>query len=469
MKCSRLAHARRSVSSLSAVTRVRESRARPRGPSEIRGGGEPIDTRWVDARAAARHLGIQVRSLYAYVSRGQVRSVAGESGRPRLYALADLERLRVRRDARAGHGAVAAGALRWGEPVLDSAITAITPRGPAYRGRLAIDLAERGTPYEIVAELLWSGELPNPDIAIDWPRIAVPVAALAKIVGEGARPLDTMPLIVQLGALADPVVHRGESRRRSAESHAELANGGELAACGRRLIPLLAATLASTFSAAAITRALSASSVARIATRALGIDEAFAPEIDRALVLLADHELNASSFTARVAASTDADPYACVAAALAAVSGPKHGSASEDLARFADQLGSPDAARAEVRSLKKRGLAIPAFGHPLYANGDPRTPPLLASVDRVVADTGGTKRAKVILAIIAATDAKPSVDVGLAALVAALGLEPPVASGLFAVARSAGWLAHALEQRDAGYLLRPRARYIGRPIDLPGS
>jgi citrate synthase len=75
----------------------------------------------------------------------------------------------------------------------------------------------------------------------------------------------------------------------------------------------------------------------------------------------------------------------------------------------------------------------------------------------------------VILAMVEATDAKPSVDVGLAALVAALGLDPPVASGLFAVARSAGWLAHALEQRDAGYLLRPRARYIGRPIDLPGS
>lgn len=469
------------MSSLSAVTRVRESRARPRGPSEIRGGGEPIDTRWVDARAASKHLGIQVRSLYAYVSRGQVRSVAGESGRPRLYALADLERLRVRRDARAGHGAVAAGALRWGEPVLDSAITAITPRGPAYRGRLAIDLAERGTPYESVAELLWSGEVDDAidaaiDDVIDWPRIAVPVAALAKIAGDGARPLDTMPLVVQLAALADPVradrrtvVHRGErGRGRDAGSRPE-PDGGEFAACGRQLIPLLAATLASTFSAAAITRALSASSVARIATRALGIDEAFAPEIDRALVVLADHELNASSFTARVAASTDADPYACVAAALAAVSGPKHGSASEDLALFADQLGSPDAARTEVRSLKKRGLAIPAFGHPLYANGDPRTPPLLAAVDRVIAETGGTKRAKIILAIVAATDAKPSVDVGLAALVAALGLDPPVASGLFAVARSAGWLAHAAEQRDAGYLLRPRARYIGRPIDLPGS
>jgi citrate synthase len=102
------------------------------------------DQRWVGARAAANHLGIQVRSLYAYVSRGQVRSVPGEAGRPRLYAYADLERLRVRRDARAGHGAVAAGALRWGEPVLDSAITAITPRGPAYRGRLAVDVRDRG-------------------------------------------------------------------------------------------------------------------------------------------------------------------------------------------------------------------------------------------------------------------------------------------------------------------------------------
>src|ERR1051325_11159221 len=126
------------------------------------------DQRWVDARSAARHLGISVRSLYAYVSRGQVRSVPGERGRPRLYLFADLERLRVRRDARAGHGAVAAGALRWGEPELDSAITAITPRGPAYRGRLATELAEAGAHFENVAELLWSGYLPTEPVL--WPR-----------------------------------------------------------------------------------------------------------------------------------------------------------------------------------------------------------------------------------------------------------------------------------------------------------
>src|SRR6185312_6059229 len=106
--------------------------------------------RWVDARAAAKLLGIDLRTLYAYVSRGQVHSVAGERGRKRLYAVEDLDRLKTRRDARAGHGAVAAGALRWGEPVLDSAITKITPEGPVYRGRSAIELAAAGIPFENV-------------------------------------------------------------------------------------------------------------------------------------------------------------------------------------------------------------------------------------------------------------------------------------------------------------------------------
>jgi citrate synthase len=455
--------------------------------------------------------------------------------------------------------------------VLESAITAITPRGPAYRGHLAIDLVERG--FESVAELLWSGELRD---APPWPRIAVPVAALAKIVGESARPIDTMPLVVQLAALADPIRNaRADGERRDGrietardgridaarDGRIETARDGRItardgrdpragvdivddrdardrgrdttrldtfASCGRRLIPLLAATLAPSFSAAAITRASSASSVARIAARALDLDDELAPELDRVFVLLADHELNASSFTARVAASTDADPYACVAAALATMSGPKHGSASEELAHFADRVGSPSAARAEVRARKRRGLAVPGFGHPLYANGDPRAAPLIDAARRVLAiidasemttipdashsrtrttrrptsanttsanmtsanatrrptnanttsanTTSATSatsatvtRARIILALVDASDELPSVDVGLAALVAALGLAPSVASGLFAVARCAGWLAHGLEQRDAGYLLRPRARYIGRPIDLPGS
>jgi citrate synthase len=407
------------------------------------------DQRWVDAPTAAKHLGIAVRSLYAYVSRGQVRSVPGEHGRPRLYALADLERLRIRRDARAGHGAVAAGALRWGEPVLDSAITAITARGPAYRGKLALELAAGGTPFENVAELLWSGYLP--DNPVVWPRGAIPHAQLARLVGADARtPLDIMPLLVQIAALADP--DRDDARPDA------------LIACGRRLIPLLAAALAPGFVAAAVTRALGANSVAQIAARAIGLSDELAPVIDTVLVVLADHELNASSFTARIAASTDAGPYACVAAALATLSGPKHGGTSEQVARFAEGIGSPDAARAQVRALRKRGELPPEFGHPLYPAGDPRARVLLDLAARLP----HAKRARTLLAIVdATTDAAPNADVGLAALTAALGVPPSVGTGLFAVARAAGWLAHAHEQRTAGYLLRPRAHYTGPPFGRP--
>ncbi|HEY5944910.1 MAG TPA: citrate/2-methylcitrate synthase [Kofleriaceae bacterium] len=416
------------------------------------------DQRWVDSRTAARHLGIQQRTLYAYVSRGQVRSVAGEQGRPRLYSLADLDRLRVRRDARAGHGAVAAGALRWGEPVLDSAITAITPKGPAYRGRLAVELAEASARFENVAELLWSGYLPSEPVT--WPRTAPLIAQVGKLVPYGARPLDVMPMLINIAAL-------GDSQRHDARPDAIISRG-------RALIPLLAAALAPDFAAATVTRALGGSSVAVIAARALGLDDSVAPMLDVALVVLADHELNASSFTARIAASTGADPYACVAAALATLSGPKHGAAPELVARFADDVGGPEQARAAIRALRKRGEVPPGFGHTLYPAGDPRGRPLLEITRQLLATTRSpfARRARTLLAIVDATadlarrdhvkaSAEPSVDVGIAAMVAALGVQPAAGSGLFAVARSAGWLAHALEQRAAGYLLRPRARYIG--------
>ncbi len=315
--------------------------------------------------------------------------------------------------------------------------------------------------FENVAELLWSGYLPTEPVL--WPRSAPPIAQLGKLLPHGAKPLDVMPVLIDVAALADPQRHDGRP--------------DAIIGRGRALIPLMAIALAPDFAAATVTRALGAGSVAVIAARALGLDDTVASIIDVALVLLADHELNASSFTARVAASTDADPYACVAAALATLSGPKHGSASELIAQFADEVGGPEQARNAVRTLRKRGEVPPGFGHPLYPAGDPRTKPLIAITKELIATSRAptVRRARTLLAIVdAVADAarreptkglsEPSVDVGLAALVAVLGAQPAAGPGLFAVARSAGWLAHALEQRAAGFLLRPRARYTGVPI-----
>jgi citrate synthase len=117
-----------------------------------------------------------------------------------------------------------------------------------------------------------------------------------------------------------------------------------------------------------------------------------------------------------------------------------------------------------VRALRKRRELPPGFGHSLYPQGDPRALPLL-ELARELVESRAARRARTLLAIVdALADEHPTVDVGLAALIAALGAPPSAASGLFAVARSAGWIAHALEQRAAGFMLRPRARYVGPAV-----
>src|SRR5512133_707729 len=125
----------------------------------------------VDAHEAARILGVKVATLYSYASRRWVRSFPSGRHREKRYLRDDLQRLRHRADARLGHEAAAAGALRWGEPVLSSALTEIRPDGPSYRGHRVVDLA-RTARFEAVAELLWTGTLPPRPSAWARPRLS---------------------------------------------------------------------------------------------------------------------------------------------------------------------------------------------------------------------------------------------------------------------------------------------------------
>src|SRR5689334_20638950 len=140
----------------------------------------------VDASEAARILGVKVATLYSYASRRWVRSFPSGRHRERRYLRDDLERLRHRADARLGHEAVAAGALRWGEPVLSSAVTEIRPEGPCYRGHPAVELA-RNCRFEAVAELLWTGRLPP--LATPWRHLR---SLPAGIPGGPASPVDAL-------------------------------------------------------------------------------------------------------------------------------------------------------------------------------------------------------------------------------------------------------------------------------------
>jgi citrate synthase len=401
---------------------------------------------FLSAADAARFLGVKRQTLYAYASRGLVRSEPGLSVRGRRYSRSDLERLKSRGDARAGHGPVAAGALRWGEPVLVTAISSIRTSGPAYRGRPAVDLVRQGASFEAVAELLFTGVLPR---NAEWPG-AEAAALLKRLDGEPAAsrpPLHALMALVPRLALLD-------DDRFSAPSEAEWARG-------RRLIRAMAAALAP--SRAEVLRALSARTVAESLAVALGAaPRRAARAIEQAFILIADHELNASTFAARVVASTGADLYACVTGGLAALTGPRHGAFSDRVEALLDEIGAPEAAREVIQARTSRGEAVPGFGHPLYPNGDPRVPPLFELAERLGARN---RRVATLRAVVRAMDrAKrdpPNVDLGLVAVVHALGLPRGSATAIFAVGRTAGWIAHALEQREAAYLLRPRAEYVG--------
>ncbi len=366
--------------------------------------------------------------------------------------MADLERLKARRDARSGHGPVAANALQWGEPVLDTAITAIDANaGPVYRGLVAAEMAADDVPFESVAELLWTGSLP--DHPADWIAQDFPmsVSGLRKLLPDDLLPLPALSAVVPMLASWDP-------GRFAVRSEA-------IAPRARILIRRMAAALALGRDKQAFKQAFEGGRVAHAVATALESDagEEGVRAINRALVLCADHELNASAFAARVAASTGADIYACVGAALATLSGPRHGGAASRVEALVGEIGRPDDVERVINERSSRGEPVEGFGHPLYPVGDPRGK-MLVDLARDVAPR--SKAVRTCLALVDAMERRgrggATIDVGLVALSSALGLRAGSAVGVFAIGRCAGWVAHAKEQYEAGYLVRPRARYLER-------
>jgi citrate synthase len=410
------------------------------------------DETWLDAASAAELLGVKRRTLYAYASRGLVRTAPEGSTRRRRYLRADLDRLRARSDARAGHAAVAAGALRWGEPVLDSALTEIRPEGHQYRQYPACELAEAGMGFERVAELLWHGQLPEQGLQWPTPKTAgVSARTLSSLLAAGAGPLDVLAVALPVLAVQDD--HRHDVGEAAATMRA------------RTLLRRMTAVLAIARDPKQAKHALQAHTVARSLLRVFGgrTGQAAATAVDRALVLCADHELNPSSFAARVAASAGADLYASVGAALATFSGPSHGGATERVERLLHETGRPDRAVRVIRERLACGESLPGFGHPLYPQGDPRGALLM----REARNLGGRIRAVQTMDALAqamelAGGDRPTVDFGLVALRRALKWPAGSAAALFAIGRSAGWIAHAREQQAMGFMLRPRARPVRR-------
>lgn len=391
--------------------------------------------RTMTAKEVTALLGINPATLYSYVSRGLIRSEPAADGkRARRYVAEDVQRLAERKAQRRNPDQAARAALDWGVPVLESALTLITERAVYYRGQDAALLARTHT-FEQVAALLWTDSAAEATIFNQAP-VALPDDALATLPPDA--PLTAMQIALALGALGDVQAY-------------DLSPLGA-ARTGARLVRLLTSVVTRQPTDANINEALAA---------AWTCD---APHLlNAALILSADHELNASAFAARIVASTDATPYAVVQGGLAALSGFKHGGMTLRVAALLRELGGARDVERVLRARLQRGDGLPGFGHRLYPNGDPRAAALLDLARVALPDSPALDlTARATQAVRTLTGDSPNIDFALVTLAQALKLPDHAPLALFALGRSAGWIAHAIEQYELHKLIRPRARYIGR-------
>src|SRR5437763_1399451 len=398
---------------------------------------------WLSSEAAAERLGVSRATLYAYVSRGLVRSTATPGHpRQRRYAAEDVDAMRSRGEERRDPAKIGERTLHWGVPVLESAITLIENGRLYYRGHDAAELA-RARSVEEVAALVWTGSFES-----DFAATQLHVVAGTKT-SEGLPFVSRAQSVLPLVGARDPLAF--DLRPRA------------VAQTGWRILNLLASIAAESSELEdTIDETLHKCWVPRTP---------HAAELLRAaLIVSADHELNVSSFAARCVASAGANPYAVVVAGLAAIEGTKHGGIGARVETMFDEVRRARDVRKALGERLRRGEPVVGFGHPLYPGGDPRAKVLMEMLAKRFPKSPELAFARAVgKAGEEVTGEKATIDFALVALARTLKLEPGAPLTLFALGRSIGWIGHALEQYGRDEIIRPRARYVGPPPTAPVS
>ncbi|WP_344116617.1 citrate synthase [Streptomyces blastmyceticus] len=396
-------------------------------------------------REVAERLGVKPETVYAYVSRGQLSSRRGPGGRGSTFDAREVDAL-----ARRGRREPTFG----GETAIRTGITLIEKDRYFYRGVDATALAERHA-YEEVADWLWTGELRR-GIRFTAPgeTLAAARRAVAALPAHSG-PTDRLRVAAIAASTADPL-------------RFDLSPATVLGTA-RGLIPTLVDALPPAGPRADADDRLAPRLWSRLTSRAP--DEASLRALEAALVLLIDHDLAASTLAARVAASARSHPYAVVSAGLGALEGPLHGAASGLAHRMLTEVLERGSAGAVVADHLRDGRRVPGLGHRLYPGADPRATALFARLESVP----GAGRALAAAREVEATTARhvslhANVDLALAVLSVSSGMPPEAGETVFAVARTAGWIAHALEEyAERPLRLRPTGHYCGPrpPQPLP--
>lgn len=405
--------------------------------------------RLTTAQAASR-LGVKPATLYAYVARGLIGSVRAETGGStfdalEVEALADAHRRGGRAtDPTRGVGRTAAGGSGRPLGVLDSPITLIADDHLFFRGADAVELS-RHLPFDEAVEFLWQSGAPGSGFPAD-PDLGRALRAAGELLGAVSPPIDRFALAVTLAGSRDPF----REELSTANVHA----------AGRTAVAAMAASLPQL----GTPPARDARFAARLWSR-LSVVEPSDGELallEATLVLCLDHDLAAATLAARVAASARAHPYAALSAALGAFDSGLHGSMSTSAAEMitAAMAGRPERALAEQLGA---GRAIPGFGHVIYRQRDPRAEAVFERMRALPRFHDVLRTVDRLDAIVAARAPRPAnLDLALAAL--AVGAGMPRGSGqlLFALGRTAGWIAHIVDEyAQVPLRLRPESHYTG--------
>jgi len=369
-----------------------------------------------------------------------------------MYLREDVDRLKARHPGPPMRTESTARALRWGEPVINTSITYIDSTGPSYRNRKASGLADSGISFETVVHLLLAGVWQPGTEA--WPELKTP-AYCQKALALRMKSVESEDVSKVLARAILALGMSGGSSR-------ELA--GNRVQSERLIIQTLAGCLGYFSPVGRFVRRRANEPIAVQVLRAAACEptEDNRSAVNQALVLLADHELASASFASRIAASTNSDLFSCVAAALCV-----HAGSSTVAATVAvdGRLFAPLSRRnwKEMQSfVAQRGTSLFGFNHPLYPKGDPRADYLLRLASQLKpVDPKVPMLLEFLAQARAESSALPGIAVALAVLARALGMPRDAASVLWILSRSVGWMAHALEQRTQGFMLRPRARFVG--------
>ncbi|MFG2298059.1 citrate synthase [Streptomyces sp. NPDC048603] len=404
-------------------------------------------------REAAELLGVKPATVYAYVSRGLLGSRRDPVGRGSTFDAAEVAALarRNRREAAAPSGELA----------VRTALTLIEPDRYWFRGVDAVELAGRYG-YEEVAEWLWTGRLPRGTRFTAPPELLAAARRAVAALPDHSGPVDRLRVATAAAAVADPL-------------RFDLSEESVLGAA-RGLIPTLVGSLPvlGTEPPAGGGEAGGHGLAGQLWPRLTGLphDPSAVAVLDLALALLTDHDLAASTLAVRVAASSRSHPYACVSAGLGALEGPLHGGAGPLAHRMLLDVLERGGAAPVVADHLRTGRRVPGLGHRLYQGEDPRAGALFARLSALDAAAPALAAAREVVAVTArqGRGLHANVDLALAVLTVSYGMSAEAGETVFAVARTAGWIAHALEEYGERPLrMRPTGHYTGPrpPQPLP--